>query len=183
MRGEWSPHQLVCTLNVFMICSLNQRIFVIWWYECWSVFCHYSCSCLVMSSHHHLDIDEPMGKEDRRGGEEDDRPEQNHWGHCSTLRPEWEDRAGCLWFISFHYLPWNILLEHINEAKGKKNIQERDKVMKMGFTSVWGSWSERQQPGTWNVFFNLQLFDMVGGKDWRTAWKVGHASINQIFSK
>ena len=26
----------------------------------------------------HLDIDEPMGKEDRRGGEEDDRPEQNH---------------------------------------------------------------------------------------------------------
>ena len=63
MRGEWSPHQLVCTLNVFMICSLNQRIFIIWWYECWSVFCHYSCSCLVMSSHHHLDIDEPMGKE------------------------------------------------------------------------------------------------------------------------
>ena len=46
------------------------------------------------------------------------------------------------------------------------NIQDRDKVMKMGFTSVWGSWSERQQPGTWNVFFNLQLFDMVGEKDW-----------------
>ena len=107
-----------------------------------------------------------MGKEDRRGGEEDDRPEQNHWGHCSTLRPEWEDRAGCQWFISIHYLPWNILLEHINEAKGKKNIQERDKVMKMGFTSVWGSWSERQQRGTWNVFFNLQLFNMVREKDW-----------------
>ena len=62
MRGEWSPHQLVCTLNVFMICSLNQRIFIIWWYECWSVFCHYSCSCLVMSSHHHLDIEWAHGQ-------------------------------------------------------------------------------------------------------------------------
>ena len=89
----------------------------------------------VIDHHRHLDIDKSVCKEDGRGGEKDDCPQQNNCCNCSPLSPE------CLFLLlvlsfcnsgakSFYQMFWKrcVYWQKISISIKRKKEPSRKKV-------------------------------------------------------